>query len=290
MGPCAPVALFAYRRPRHLKIVLDALLENPEAAQTALYVFADGPRNAADMEDVAEVRRFLCRIEGFASTHIVLRECNYGLANNILRGVSEVLRNSDSVIVIEDDIRVSQFFLRFMNEALVTYCHEHRVGSISGYCYPIDWRGSETYFIRGADCWGWATWQDRWSSFKRDGKELYDLLKQQHLDSKFDFEGSIEFTKMLEDQIAGKNDSWAIRWHASCFLQNLLILYPCEALAQNIGHDGSGAHSNGSDYFYAVKLCPRPIRVGGVAVEESLPARGAIADFFRRHSANEGCA
>jgi hypothetical protein len=276
----APIALFAYRRPRHLQTVLGALGNNPEAAQTALYVFADGARDSTAVEDVTEVRRVLSRIEGFASAHVVLREGNYGLAQNITQGVSEVLERSPSVIVVEDDILVSPFFLRFMNEALVYYRDEPRVGSISGYCYPIAWKGAETYFIRGADCWGWATWRDRWQGFNRDGKALLRQLRDQNLTFAFDFDGTIGFTQMLEDQIVGRNDSWAIRWHASCFLRNLLILYPCKALAQNIGHDESGTHSTSDDQFYCVSLGTRPIEVGSVAVEENLSARQAVFEFF----------
>jgi len=219
---------------------------------------------------------------GFAATHIVNRDSNYGLARNITAGVSEVLKIRDTVIVLEDDITVSPFFLRFMNEALGCYKGNPTVGSISGYCYPVTDPVPETYFIRGADCWGWATWRDRWQVYNPDGPALLRELKARNLCHAFDFDGAMGFVQMLKDQIAGRNDSWAVRWHASCYLRDMLILYPGRALAHNIGHDGSGTHSLQEDDSFNVMLSPTAITVGGIEVAENAQAREAIRRFFRK--------
>jgi hypothetical protein len=274
--------LFAYRRPDHLQATIDALRRNPEAGESELYVFSDAPRNEEAAAGVEGVRRILREVEGFRSVNVVHRQRNFGLAGNITEGVASVLAGHDRVIVLEDDIVVSRFFLRFMNGALTTYREEPRVGSISGYCYPLDRAVGETFFLRGADCWGWATWRDRWKIFNPDGRALLAELRRRGLTQVFDFDGAMGFTRMLEDQIAGRNDSWAVRWHASCFLSDLLILYPRRPLAQNIGQDGSGTHETRDDHAYDVRLSPTPVKVGGVRIEESAAARAAIAAFFRR--------
>lgn len=276
----APIALFAYRRPHHLARVLEALRANPEARETELSVFSDSPRDEAAAAGVAEVRRLVQNIAGFGAVNVVLRGRNHGLAANITDGVRAVLERHDSVIVVEDDIVVSPYFLRFMNAALSCYRDEARVGSISGYCYPLDQPVGETFFIRGADCWGWATWRDRWRIYNPDGRELLGKLRSSGLARQFDFDGAMDFTKMLEDQIAKRNNSWAVRWHASCFLSDMLILYPGRPLAMNIGHDGSGTHTRGASRAYDVALSDRPIAVGTVAVAESAPGREAIKRFF----------
>jgi hypothetical protein len=167
-----------------------------------------------------------------------------------------------------------------MNEALSYYRDEPRVGSISGYCYPLSRRVPETFFIRGADCWGWATWRDRWKYFNPDGAALFMVLQKRKLTHKFDFDGAMAFTQMLSDQFAGKNDSWAVRWHASCFLRDMLILYPGRPLAQNIGQDGSGTHGTSSDDSYDVALSESPVVVGGIPIGEDTSARAAIREFF----------
>jgi hypothetical protein len=278
----SPIALFAYRRPVHLKRTLETLRANPEAAQTELFVFCDNARDASAADGVDDVRKLLQGDLGFAATHVVLRDSNYGLAHNITEGVSQVLAIRETVIVVEDDIAVSPFFLCFMNEALGCYRDNPIVGSISGYCYPVTDPVPETYFIRGADCWGWATWRDRWSAYNPDGPALLKELRARNLCHAFDFDGAMGFVQMLDEQIAGLNDSWAVRWHASCFLRDLLILYPGRALAHNIGQDGTGTHSRAQDDALNVALSPSPVTVGGIAVEESALARQAICKFFRK--------
>jgi hypothetical protein len=280
-GP-APLALFAYRRPGHLARTLEALRTNPEAHETPIYVFSDGPRDPGAEEGVRQVRQLLNHVDGFASVQLVFRNENVGLARNITAGVSEVLDRHDRVVVVEDDVVVSPFFLRFMNEALSYYRDEPRVGSISGYCYPVSRRVPETFFIRGADCWGWATWRNRWKYFNPDGAALLKELQQRKLTHKFDFDGAMAFTQMLSDQFAGKNDSWAVRWHASCFLRDMLILYPGRPLAQNIGQDGSGTHGTTSDDSYDVALSRSPVVVGGIPIGENTWARAAIREFFTK--------
>jgi len=282
LGSFSPIALFAYRRPAHLRQTLQALRTNPEASQTELFIFCDAARDASVIGDVDAVRKMVQGDLGFAVAHIVFRDSNYGLARNITEGVSEVLRLRETVIVIEDDIFVSPFFLRFMNEALCSYRGSPRVGSISGYCYPVSDPMPETYFIRGADCWGWATWRDRWNEYNPDGPALLGELKARNLCHAFDFDGAMGFVQMLEDQIAGRNNSWAVRWHASCFLRDYLILYPGRALAQNTGQDGSGTHSLVQSDTLNVTLSPTPVAVGGIVVEENAVARQAVCRFLRK--------
>jgi hypothetical protein len=265
----------------HLMRTLEALRGNPEAAQTELFVFCDGARDARDTEGVDAVRRMLQGNLGFAATRIIAHDSNHGLARNITEGVAEVLGARETVIVLEDDITVSPFFLRFMNEALGYYRASPRVGSISGYCYPMTDPVPETYFIRGADCWGWATWRDRWKVYNPDGTALLRELKARNLGHAFDFDGAMPFVEMLKGQIAGQNDSWAVRWHASCFLRDMLILYPGRALAHNIGQDGSGTHTLERDDALTVSLSPTPVTVGGIAIEANALMRQAICRSLR---------
>jgi hypothetical protein len=280
----SPVALFAYRRPVHLDRTLKALQANPEVSQTELFVFCDGAKDASVASDVLSVRDIVRGDLSFAAVHIVCRDGNIGLARNITEGVSHVLARHETVIVVEDDVVVSPFFLQFMNDALRCYRDKPRVGSVSGYSYPVSGPMPETYFIRGADCWGWATWRDRWQNYNPDGRELLAELKARSLIHAFDFDGVAGFSQMLEDQIAGKNNSWAILWHATCYLNDRLVLYPSRALAQNIGLEGSGTHCSTKDKIMEVSLSATPIAVGGIAVEESALAREAIRQFFLKSS------
>lgn len=279
-GQTAPIAVFVYRRLEHTRRTLEALGANDRAAESDVIVFSDGPKNDAAREDVAAVRRYLKTLTGFRSVRIEERDRNHGLANSIMGGVTDLLGSHERIIVVEDDLVTSRYFLSYMNDALDLYRDDDRVACIHGYVYPVDRALPETFFLRGADCWGWGTWRRAWELFVADGSQLLSELRRQGLTRQFDFDGAFEYTRMLEDQIAGANDSWAVRWYASAFLEQKLTLYPGRSLVHNIGNDSSGAHSATTN-TYDVSLSTIPVRVGGIAVEDSRIGRNAFTDFGR---------
>lgn len=280
MKDCAPVAVFAFRRADHLKRTLDALRANPEAAVTDLVVFSDGPRDARDEAGVAAVRRMVRGIDGFRSVCVQEASGNLGLSRSIVGGVGRMVAERDRVIVLEDDLVTSPSFLRFMNDALDRYADDERVASVHGYIYPVREPLPPAFFLRGADCWGWATWARAWKLYDADGASLFRRLRERRLEREFDFDGSYPFTRMLRNQIAGRNDSWAIRWYASAFLADRLTLYPGISLVQNIGNDGSGTHGGSTATFDVNSMGSAPL-LDNVQVQHDMAAAAAIARYFR---------
>ena len=276
----APVALFVYNRPGHTRKTVEALLANTLARQTQLYVFSDAPKNRVASLAVAEVRSYIRSITGFKSITIVERETNFGLARSIIDGVTRLCVECGRVIVVEDDLVTSPYFLKFMNEGLELYESDDRVISVHGYVYPVKAPLPETFFLRGADCWGWATWKRGWDFFEPDGRSLLQELNAANLTHRFDFDGAHPYCRMLRNQIKGKNNSWAIRWYASAFLKDKLTLYPGRSLVRNIGTDNSGAHCSTSVMF-AGEMADSPIAIEPIAVEEHEGARQEIVKFHR---------
>ncbi|TGK79437.1 methyltransferase, TIGR04325 family [Leptospira bourretii] len=246
----SPIIIFVYNRPEHTKRVIDSLLTNLESSDSDLIIYADYAKNDSHITKVNEVRSYIKSITGFKSIQIVERDKNFGLSKSILSGVTDVLKRFESVIVLEDDIVVSPFFLEYMNAGLKKYKDVVKVASIHGYNYPINTKGlKESFFIKGADCWGWGTWKRVWDQFETDGSKLLSELEKNDLIKEFDYEGHFKFSEMLKKQIEGKNDSWAVRWYASMFLLNKVTLYPKDSLIQNIGLDSSGTHCNDEGYL-----------------------------------------
>jgi len=277
----APIAVFAYKRPEHLKRVLYALAANPGALESDLYVFSDAPKVVGDFEAVEAVRKVVNEVVGFKSVTKIFREKNLGLAGSITTGVSSLCNSHGRVIVVEDDLVVSPHFLGYMNDALLKYKNEKRVISIHGYVYPVVAKDlPETFFIRGADCWGWATWQRGWEIYEPNGELLRDKIQKAGLEREFDFDGSYAYMKMLSDQISGKNDSWAIRWYASAFLADKLTLYPGRSLVTNIGADGSGTHV-GSTTVFDIDFTEDKVLVENIPLQEHHKARQIFAHYFR---------
>jgi hypothetical protein len=285
MADLAPIVLFVYNRVEHTHQTVEALLDNELAKQSELFVFSDAAKTKEHESGVFEVRRNINSIVGFKSITIIERESNYGLAKSIIDGVTEVIKQYGKVIVLEDDMVTSPYFLTYMNEALVKYANNEKVACIHGYTYPVSKVLPDSFFLRGADCWGWATWERGWNCFNSDGKYLLNELRRKNLINQFDFNGAYPFSKMLEEQVNGDNDSWAIRWYASAFLDNKLTLYPGRSLVNNIGNDDSGTHCISSSNL-EVSIGSNKVMLEDI-VEESEVGRMAFEMFFRSMTAGK---
>jgi hypothetical protein len=277
----APIAIFSYKRLENLKGLVQSLLLNSLASQSNLLIFSDGPKNVEDRLAVEACREYAKKLKGFSSVNLISRDENLGLSKSIIAGISEVLKNHETIIVLEDDLIVSPYFLKFMNEALDKYHDNDNVISIHGYVYPVKNKLPEIFFLRGADCWGWGTWRRGWDLFNSDGKELLNKLTHNNQLKEFNFNNSFNYSGMLRDQINGKNNSWAILWYASAFLLNKLTLYPGKSLISNAGNNGFGTHGNNSTVF-DVRLSLDPLDLNDVPVEHSKFAAKAFEDYFRR--------
>lgn len=276
-----PVALFAYRRPDHLRVVVESLLANPEACETDLFVFCDAAKTADDRDGVQAVRSYAQSVCGFRTINIVEREENYGLSKSITEGVTALCEKYGRAAVVEDDVVVSRHFLSWINRALDKYELDRRVISVGCYVFPNEGVLPETFFLSITDCWGWAVWKRSWDLYDPDGQKLLDELLRRRLSRRFDLDGAYPYTDMLREQIAGRNDSWAVRWYATAMLSGGLTIYPGMSMTMNIGFDGTGIHA-GTGSAYETELIEREVDVGDIPVEESLEARRAWSCFLKR--------
>jgi hypothetical protein len=216
---------------------------------TEVYIFIDGPRNEHDCSLIGETIEIASQDYSFGTKHLFIQKENLGLANSIRNGIDKVLSGHSRIIVVEDDLVVSNYFLDFLNQGLLKYVDNENISSINGYQYPLGDIGSDPVFLLGADCWGWGTWKNRWNSVSFDSSDLYERLSSRGLIRKFDLDNSMPYSKMLLHQAKGEIDSWAICWHASMYLQGRVAVSPAESLVLNEGTDGSGSHNEDSEIF-----------------------------------------
>ena len=237
MNTYAPILLFVYNRPEHVRRNIQALLKNELAAESELFIYSDAAKDENSQTAVEEVRAFIRSIQGFKKITITERAENWGLARSIIDGVTTLINRYGRVIVLEDDLVVAPHFLQFMNDALETYRDEERVGHIQACDFTHDPSLPDTFLIKWTGSWGWGTWDRAWKHFNADGKALLTELESRKLTYTFDFNGKYGYTRMLRRQIEGKNNSWAIRWNASLFLKGILSLNVGKSLVQNEGFD-----------------------------------------------------
>jgi len=284
----APVALFVYRRPEHTIATVEALLGNPEAPDTDVVVFSDGARVASDEESVGKVRSYVRTISGFRSTALVERTENLGLAGSIIDGVTRLCAERGRIVVVEDDLIVAPHFLEYMNRALDLYAHEERVMQVSGYMFPASLDVAEdALFLPLTTSWGWATWERSWRQFDPTAKGRVELAQNPDLRQRFNLHGAYDYAGMLEAQVAGRIDSWAIRWYLTVFLRAGLVLYPTQTLVHNWGSGDNATHGAvpagwsqaGAAMDFRVKRFPTQI--------VSSPAFGSLREFIRQTSGGD---
>ena len=115
------ILVFAYNRPWHTQQTIEALQKNELASESDLIIYSDEAKTENEQENVDKVRLHINKINKFRKVTIIKREKNWGLANNIIDGVTKVVDQYGKIIVIEDDIVTSPYFLKYMNEALDYY-------------------------------------------------------------------------------------------------------------------------------------------------------------------------
>jgi hypothetical protein len=249
--------MFVYARPEHTARTLEALAHNALAADSVLNVFCDGPKAESDVERCEETRRIASGATGFREVRVFRSERNKGLATSIIEGISSVLETEDRVVVMEDDLVTTGHFLTFLNEGLERYREEKRVYAICGYSppmagvpkdYPFD-----AFFCRKSMSWGWATWRDRWQKVDWEVRGYESYRRSREAQRRFTRSGK-DFAQMIDQQMAGLVDSWAIRWNFTLFEQDGLALLPLHSFVQNIGADGTGTHFKGTTDRYVVDL------------------------------------
>ena len=280
MQNLAPIALFVYNRPEHTRRTLNYLQKNLLADESRLFIFSDGAKTDADQAKVEEVRQIIKEVSGFKSVKIISSKTNLGLANSIIKGVTQLVNEYGKVIVFEDDLLSSQYTLQYFNEALTKYANEDKVMHIGAYMFELgDKKLPETFFSRIATSWGWATWARAWKDFEPDIDTLLKQFDKPKI-NRFSIDGTMNFWKQMLEFKTGKNNSWAIRWYASIFLKGGLSLNPSHSLVHNIGHDGTGVHSN-IENTYQVKITKKAVKKFPTEIKEDEHAYHAIRHFLK---------
>lgn len=276
----APIVLFAYDRPDHVRRTLEALAANEGASESDLFAYSDGAKSADRDKAVCAVRQYLRIVSGFKSVTVVEREKNMGLAESVITGVTEVLSRFPSVIVVEDDVLTSSNFLAFMNSALCTYESRRDIFSVTGYNYPIRMPRSyaeDAYLSYRSTSQAWGTWRDRWNKVDWAVSDYQEFSNDPKAQALF-MRGGDDLPGMLEAQMAGQLDSWSIRFDYAHYKHDVFCVHPVVSKVQNIGFDGSGVNSGTSD-DYVVDLDPadKPFHL-----PPDLAVDAAVLDAFDR--------
>lgn len=279
----SPVAMFVYNRADNTRRTLEALLQNKHAAETDVYVFSDGGKDERSWKKVNQVRALLHEVERqVAETHalksltIVERPENIYLERNIIEGIAYVLDRHDTVIVLEDDIVTSPYFLDYMNQAFYIYKDDPVVMHVSGFT-NLDLQNDEEeeisngedaqdtqdvqdddefYFTPHMSGWGWGTWAHKWKAHFKHYKSREEALEGMTREdcNAIQYDGVFQCLKSLDkDPIP-----WDICWEIAIYKAHGLCITPYHTLVRNIGLD-SGTHFRGSRWLQHYEFDREPL-------------------------------
>lgn len=262
MNNLAPIIVFCYNRPWHIEQTLDALSSNELADQSILYIYCDGPKVDASEEQrqkITEVRQVVRKRQWCKDVYIVESEKNKGLANSVISGVTEVINRYNRVIVLEDDLITSPYFLTYMNHSLDFYENYESVFSIGGYNFPQtkmpipDDYPYDNYVCLRSCSWGWSTWRNRWNKVNWTMEKFNISKTNSSMMHALNRLGD-DFIPMMQMQQDGLIDSWSVRFGFEHFLHHSVAMIPCVSYVRNIGIDGSGTHCGNNAESYNIDL------------------------------------
>ncbi|WP_319587446.1 glycosyltransferase [uncultured Desulfobulbus sp.] len=245
-----PLAFFAYNRPTHTKRALEALTNCSRFDEVEIYIYSDGPISGDASSGVHETRKVLRDWAETYKSNLIEQSQNLGLAKAIVNGVSELCARYGRVIVVEDDLVVSPDFLHYMIETLDHYEKDENVMQVGGCTISAPRElTADVFLLPVTTTWGWATWQRSWQHFSWQPEHLEAARHDSDWKKLFDLNGTCAFTSMLEDRLAGKNNSWGILWWYVVSRRRGLVAYPAQSLVWNGGFDGTGIHCGSSDFL-----------------------------------------
>lgn len=250
----APIVLFTYNRLDNTRQTVEHLKKNTLAIHSDLIIFSDASKTDKDRSSIQEVRDYLNCIKGFKNCIVIKREENYGLAKNIIEGVTEIINKYGKVIVLEDDLLTSKNFLCYMNASLVYYQNTSNIFAISGYTGDLPSLHklyNDNYLSYRPSSWGWATWKDQWDNIDWDIIDYTIFINSKKEVKKFN-RGGIDMARMLRHYIEGKNNSWAIRWSYEMYKRGQYCVAPKVSKIQNIGFGKNATHCSGINIYQTI--------------------------------------
>lgn len=282
----APIVLFVYKRPIHTQKTIETLAKNTLAKESELYVFSEKAKLPSLESEVNEVRKYIKTITGFKSVTIIERPEFMGLAKSVITGITSVFEKHDKVIILEDDIITSPYFLEYMNEGLNKYEFDNTIYSVTGYSFPpklfkiYNEYSNDVFVLPRACSWGWGTWKNRWQKADWEVKDFTEFRKNIELQKKYDQTGG-DKSRMLIRQMNGEIDSWAIRWDYTHFKNNAYCVYPINSLISNIGLDG-GTHTKNALHYSTNIDTKKPKFPEKISIDEK------ILIAYKKHSQKSG--
>lgn len=233
------IVAVGYNRINSMRRLLDSLSK-------AKYEYTDIPLVISiDCSGDRELYDYVQQFKwSYGQKYVNIQEKRLGLKKHILQ-CGDLTQYFRAVIILEDDIFVSEYFYQYVKNAVDFYYNDDRIGGISLYqnemsgrepiCFMND--GSDTYLKMGPASWG-ECWTDKqWHQFK----EWYKTFT----DERFDNIDMPEYVKKW-------TKAWSKYYKAYLTETNRYFVFPHNSYTTCFGDEGE--HSTSSSNIGQVNL------------------------------------
>ena len=240
-------------------LVLERILESKPKV---LLLAQDGARKGNLYDETAvpecrkQVEKLVEKIDWPCEIHRNYAEKNMSCDPREYSAISWAFGIVDKLVILEDDCLCSHSFFTFMEEMLIRYERDERIGMISGmerfgrnpYCED------SYYFTQACSGCGWATWKRCWNDVERIAKD-YDFLDNPKFIKRLDQYIKKCCLRVYSDYISksisnreknrttGSIQSWEFAMSTAMILETRLAINPAVNLVKNVGMVEGATHS-----------------------------------------------
>lgn len=240
-----PVLFIFFRRP---EIAYQSFCKIRSIRPRKLYLACDGARKEISGEEelVKQTRDLILNaIDWECDVKVNFQEENLGCSMGVYTAINWLFHNEDYGIILEDDCVVQDSFFPFMEELLIRFKDDERIGMVDGANYIKQISIPDSYcFSKYKSTNGWGTWRRAWKNMDltmswRGGKYSYSILANMGYCSK-----DIKYWKYRLKAIDSKYVSaWDWQWYFTLSAFNQLSIFPKYGLVTNIGFGEGATHT-----------------------------------------------
>lgn len=245
-----PVLLIFFNRPDTFEKVFEAV---KKARPSKLFLACDGPRKDRpdDAEKIIECKKIASDIDWECEVYTDYSEENLGCGLRPQSAITNAFKNTDRLVILEDDCVPHDSFFPYMAELLEKYKDDERIGMVAGLNHFKEWDcdGYSYCFAQTGAIWGWATWSRVWKDYDYTVKEIdsphVQKLMRNNITLKRAQKKKIQsFINARQRILNGENISfWDFQFGFLKAIKGYLSIVPRINLICNIGVGATSTHA-----------------------------------------------
>jgi len=285
MSNSSPVLLLGFNRPDKMAQLINAL---GQSQPQHILIAVDGPRESHpnDLELVLQTQASAALVNWNAKIDTKFREANLGLRDAVVDAVTWATSEFGKVIVIEDDCIPGPDFIPFANEMLNRFQYAEHIGHINGYNLvppaQLQNLNSQIRLTRYPESYAWATWERAWKKYDDNLTWAQDCGLSELRAITQSYIGAIRWKINFADAKAERIQTWAYRWLASMWANDLKMIAPTNNLVRYDGHV-EGTHTRRRARWTELPLMPFQYDSNFTLAEDSIADNWLGNQVFREN-------